>query len=82
MPLHPSTFDYLKPTDAQFETMTQARQATMIYAACLQTILPEGPDKTYLMRRIREIGMWANVTITRMPDGSPRIYPQVNYPST
>jgi hypothetical protein len=27
---------------------------------------------TYILRKLREVGMWANVSITRNPDGSPR----------
>lgn len=72
MALHPSTFEYLKPTDAQIATMASARQATADYAKAMEEILPDGPDKTVIMRQIRDVGMWANVTITRLPDGTPR----------
>ena len=71
-PLHSSTFDYLKPTDEQVTTMTQARQASKNYAAQLEELLPDGADKTYILRRVREIAMWVNVAITREADGSPR----------
>jgi hypothetical protein len=70
--LHPSTFDYLKPTDEQITTMTQAREASKNYARQLDELLPDGPDKTYILRRVREIAMWVNVAITREADGSPR----------
>ena len=72
MPLHPSTFEYLQPTLEQVAAMQQARFATTVYAALLEQILPDGPDKTYILRKLREVGMWVNVTITRNPDGSPR----------
>jgi hypothetical protein len=72
MTLHTSTFDYLKPTDAQVEAMNVVRQAVKTYAEVLDREVPEGPDKTYLLRKLREIGMWANVAITRQPDGTPR----------
>lgn len=72
MPLHPTTFEYLKPTDKQLATMSLVRNASADYARTLDTWLPDGPDKTYLVRKFREIAMWANETITRMPDGSPR----------
>lgn len=72
MSLHPSTFEYLKPTDVQLGTMSIVRNASAVYARTLDTWLPDGPDKTYLIRKFREIAMWANVAITRMPDGSPR----------
>jgi hypothetical protein len=38
----------------------------------LDAFVPEGPDKTYLMRKLREVAMWANVAVTRQPDGTPR----------
>ena len=66
------TFDYLKPTDAQLLVMQDARKASEVYARALDTLVPDGPDKTYLMRKLREVAMWANVAITRNPDGSPR----------
>lgn len=72
MQLHASTFEYLKPTDEQVNTMAAARAATKAYADALQMVLPDGPDKTYLLRKVREVGMWANVAITRLPDGTPR----------
>lgn len=34
--------------------------------------LPDGPDKTYVLRQLRDCAMWANIAITRYPDGSPR----------
>jgi len=70
--MHPSTFDYLKPTDTQMGVMDRARAATKKYADELIALLPEGPDKTYILRKVRDVGMWANVAITRNQDGSPR----------
>lgn len=70
--LHPSTFEYLKPTDDQLVRMGEARKASAAYAAALEVILPDGPDKTYIMRSLRTLSMWANVCITRHHDGTPR----------
>lgn len=70
--LHDSTFEYLKPTEAQLRDMQSARIAAAGYAAVLDALLPAGPDKTYLLRKLREVAMWANVAITRQADGSPR----------
>ncbi len=67
-----STFQYLKPTDDQMLLMGRAREAATEYAFRLDAIVPEGPDKTYLMRKLREVAMWANIAITRQPDGAPR----------
>lgn len=70
--LHESTFEYLKPTEAQIEAMAVVRKAAKDYADILDRMLPEGPDKTYMMRAHRSNAMWANVAITRLPDGAPR----------
>lgn len=73
MTLHDSTFEYLGPTAEQVEDMQVARQAFKRCAEAIDAILPEGPDKTHTLRIIRNAGMWANVAITRNPDGSPRV---------
>jgi len=70
--MHASTFDYLKPTDGQMKQMEDARAAAKAYALVLIELLPEGPDKTYTLRKLREVAMWANVCISRQADGSPR----------
>lgn len=72
MPLHSSTFDYLKPTDTQMALMGELRLAGAHYANLLENLLPDGPDKTYTLRKLREVAMWANVAATRNADGSPR----------
>lgn len=70
--MHPSTFEYLKPTEAQLGAMAVVRAATRDYARVLEDYLPDGADKTYSIRKVREVGMWANVAITRQADGTPR----------
>jgi hypothetical protein len=70
--LDQTTFGYLKPSDEQVNTMALAREAAATYAKTLDDLLPEGPDKTYTLRKLREVAMWANVAITRHADGSPR----------
>lgn len=72
MPLDPSTFEYLKPTDAQMAAMTMVRAAAAEYARVLDAMLPNGPDKTFVLRAHRSNAMWANVAITRHADGQPR----------
>lgn len=72
MSLHSTTFDYLMPTEGQKEVMDALRAASKLYANTVDRALDEGPDKTYILRRIRETAMWINVAITRNPDGSPR----------
>lgn len=70
--MHESTFEYLKPTDEQIEDMDVVRKEAKIYAAALDRYLPEGPDKTYTIRKLREVAMWANIAIIRQADGAPR----------
>lgn len=72
MPLHSSTYEYLKPTDDQIAKMAKVRAAAKAYNDVLDAELPEGPDKTFVIRNHRSNAMWANVSITRLPDGTPR----------
>lgn len=72
MILHPSTFEYLKPTEAQIETMSALRKAASEYAEILDRLLPDGPDKTFIIRAHRANAMWVNVAVTRQADGTPR----------
>lgn len=72
MATHPSTFDKLKPGDPYLARMQEARSAAASYARELDLLVPEGPDKDYIMRKLREVAMWVNVAITRDADGAPR----------
>ena len=71
--MHTSTFEYLNPTDDQMEVMAAIRTAAKNYCDVLDALLPDGPDKTFIIRNHRSNAMWANVAITRLPDGTPRI---------
>lgn len=71
--MHESTFEYLKPTDEQLLVMEKVRQAAAQYCRELERLLPDGPDKTFIIRNHRSNAMWANVAITRQPDGTPRV---------
>lgn len=70
--MHESTFGYLKPTDDQMERMSRLREAAKVYCDVLEAELPDGPDKTFVIRAHRSNAMWVNVAVTRHPDGSPR----------
>lgn len=70
--MHHSTFDYLQPTDEQIEAMQRIRDAAKAFALVLIDELPDGPDKVFAIRNHRTTAMWANVALTRQPDGSPR----------
>lgn len=69
---HSSTYEYLKPTDEQIEKMARLRAAAKAYNDVLDAELPDGPDKTYIIRAHRSNAMWVNVAVTRHPDGTPR----------
>ena len=70
--MHSSTYEFLKPTVEQVAQMARVREAARIYSEVLEKELPEGPDKTFVIRNHRSNAMWANVAITRLPDGTPR----------
>jgi hypothetical protein len=70
--MHASTYEYLKPTDEQIAQMAKVREAAKVYGEALEANLPDGPDKTFVIRGHRSNAMWANVAITRQPDGTPR----------
>jgi hypothetical protein len=70
--MHSSTYDYLKPTEEQIARMARVREAARIFGDVLEKELPDGPDKTFTIRGHRSNAMWANVAITRLPDGTPR----------
>lgn len=70
--MHSSTYEYYKPTDVQVATMACVRASAANYSKILEDHLPDGPDKTYAIRKLREVAIWANIAITRQADGSPR----------
>jgi hypothetical protein len=71
MPLHSSTFGYLKPTEKQVEKMDLVRTAAKTYADFIEVHTPNGPDKTYALRKLREVAMWVNIAVTRDANGAP-----------
>jgi len=52
--------------------MKSLRQAAKEYSDAVEANLPKGPDRTYILRRLRELVMWTNVAVTRKSDGAPR----------
>lgn len=65
--MHPSTFEYLKPTETQLHNMELMRKCASDFEANINDNVPDGPDKTYLIRKFREVAMWINIAITRNP---------------
>ncbi len=79
--MHSSAFEYLKPDEEQLRRMAIVRAAAKDFSETLAREVPDGPDRTYIMRELRSLAMWANVAITRLPDGSPRtFYPPADIP--
>jgi hypothetical protein len=72
MSLDPRAFEYLKPTERQMFVMQEVREGFAKLADLLQRSLPDGADKTYTVRKLREVAMWSNVAITREQNGEPR----------
>jgi hypothetical protein len=72
MSLHFSTFEYQKPSDAQLDRMAEVRSHFAAFALFLDSVLPDGPDKTYVLSQLRDCAMWSNVTLLRTADGTPR----------
>lgn len=70
--MHDSTFGYLQPTQDQMNKGTVLREAADRYCRALEDLMPDGPDKTYAIRKHREVAMWALIGLTRLPDGAPR----------
>lgn len=70
--VHPSTFEYLPPTDKQATAMHTLREAARTYAGVIEDLVPDGADKTYILRKLREVAMWCNVSVTRDVHGAPR----------
>lgn len=70
--LHLTTFEYHQPTKDQILSMEIGRRAALDYAHKIELIVPDGPDKTYILRKLREMAMWVNVAVTREADGTPR----------
>jgi hypothetical protein len=70
--LHNNTFDYLKPTDEQLRIMNMLRFAAKVYSEAIENFVPDGPDKTFVLRNHRTNAMWVNIAVTRLADGTPR----------
>lgn len=53
-------FRYHPPTDEQIECYSRIREEAREFAHTLNSVLPEGPDKTVAIRSLRETVMLAN----------------------
>lgn len=68
-------FSYKKPTEEQVADMTVLRDIAKDYARMINTIAPDGPDKTYAIRLLRMTVMTHNLAIM-----FPGVDPIPNYP--
>jgi hypothetical protein len=75
MRLHPLTFKFIKPSDEQLNIMDDMRTEAAQFAEAVERSVPDGPDKTYILREFRGLCFWINAAITRNTDGSPRETP-------
>ena len=69
---HAVDLDVMAREFAEKSPDPRVRAAAKVYNDVLESELPEGPDKTFVIRNHRSNAMWANVAITRLPDGTPR----------
>ena len=72
MDLHRDAFNSVAPSDAQSLAMQKVRAGAREFFEVLERVVPDGPDKTHLVRRLMEVVMWANRAIMHRPDGAPR----------
>jgi hypothetical protein len=70
--MHEDTFQRLTPNDEQAAAIATMRSAFGLTVAAVLANVPEGPDRTYVIRQLRTCAMWCNMSITHQPDGSPR----------
>jgi hypothetical protein len=72
MDLHPHAFDSIKPTEAQLLAMQKVRDGAKEFYELLDRVVPDGPDKTFVVRQLMGLVMWANRAVMHRPDGAPR----------
>ena len=72
MDLHKDAFNSVAPSDAQLLAMQKVRASAREFFEVLERLVPDGPDKTYVVRKLMEVMMWANRSIMHRPDGAPR----------
>lgn len=73
MAISPAAFEDVTPTAEQQRTLDLMTRLTEEYVKHVDNILPDGPDKTYILRKLRGTAMWINVALTRLPDGTPMV---------
>ena len=72
--IKPSRTNCLAAIDEQLKTLEKLRLAAHAYAQVIDTCLPNGKDKDYILSTLCDLAAWANVAITRpasAPAGAP-----------
>jgi len=70
--MHEDVFKHLDPKPEQLDKLKRIQDASKAYAEVLEKEVEDGPDRTYLMRNVRQVDMWAHEAVTRRSDGTPR----------
>ena len=70
--MHPSTTQYLKPSDEQLVAMAKVREGYAATLALVDALLPAGRYKALTITALEESCMWAMKAISRDDDGAPR----------
>lgn len=70
--MHPTLFEYLKPTGMQMDNMAAVRKAYADLYEIINRRVPVGRYKSLMITSLEESAMWANKGITRDSDGTPR----------
>jgi hypothetical protein len=70
--MHETTFEFLRPTDAQAARITRLQNAAKAYCGVLEAEIDDGADKTFVIRSHRSTALWATIAVMRHPDGTPR----------
>lgn len=78
--IHPSSFYSLIPTEAQAEQITAISLAAEQFANTLDAALECSMEKDRILRKVREVALWARDNVLRYVDGTPREMCSLNIP--
>jgi hypothetical protein len=70
--MHPSIFEYLRPSPDQITCMNLMREAYAKMMDMVAVSVPDGRYKALAITSLEESAMWANKGVTRESDGTPR----------
>lgn len=70
--MHETTFEYLKPSDAQIAEMGVLREAFAELTEKIEKRVPESRYRSLAITELEAAAMWTMKAITRQGDGTPR----------